>query len=622
MHVFFEDDGQLKAGTVLADNDASLQVEAVSGKRLKVKAAAVLLRFADPAPSAMIADAQRVAAELDPNFLWEVCPDEEFGFGELAQDYFGRAPAAPEAAAVAVALAAAPMYFYKRGKGRYRKAPPDALKAALASVERKKRESEQLLLWRDELCAHRLPDALRAKLPMLLYKPDKNALEWKALAAACDAARMTPLALLAQCGAIPSSHDYHFNAFLAQAFPQGTAFAAYGALPELPELPVAEVRAFSIDDATTTEIDDAFSVRALPNGHREIGIHIAAPALVIPRGSPLDAIARARLSTVYMPGRKITMLPEPVVAAFTLAEGRLVPSVSLYVEVTPDGRLVRHETRVERVPVAANLRLDTIGEAFAGAPAPGEPPWTEELRALWQTAQGLSSERGKADFARVDYSFYVDWDEASEAAEGERVRIVPRPRGSPLDKLVSELMIFVNSSWGKLLADARVAGLYRTQSNGKVKMSTRPGEHQGLGLAHYLWSSSPLRRYSDLVNQRQLLAVIAGAKPPYAENDAELFAALVDFEATYSAYGEFQSRMEHYWCLRWLLQEGVAEATGTVIRENLVRFDRLPLIVRLPEMPALAPDTQVRIAVARIDLVEATFEARYLGKADSGHSSA
>src|SRR6185312_3525995 len=107
------------------------------------------------------------------------------------------------------------------------------------------------------------------------------------------------LALLARCGAIPSSHDYHFNAFLAQAFPQGTTFGAYGALPAVPELPLAEVRAFSIDDATTTEIDDAFSVRTLPGGGREIGIHIAAPALVIARGTALDAIARGRLSTVY-----------------------------------------------------------------------------------------------------------------------------------------------------------------------------------------------------------------------------------------------------------------------------------------------------------------------------------
>jgi exoribonuclease-2 len=395
MHVLFEDDGQLKAGTVLADNDASLQVEAASGRRLKVKAAAVLLRFASPAPAALLADAQRAAAELDPNFLWEVSPEGEFGFGELAEDYFGHPPAAGEAAAVAVALAGSPMYFYKRGKGRYRKAPPEALRAALASVDRKKRESEQLALWRDELCAHRLPDALRARLPMLLYKPDKNALEWKALAAACDATRSTPLALLAQCGAIPSSHDYHFNAFLAQAFPNGTAFGPYGALPEVPELPVADAQAFSIDDATTTEIDDAFSLRSLPNGNFEIGIHIAAPAIVIPRASPLDAIARARLSTVYMPGRKITMLPEPIVDAFTLAEGRVVPSLSLYAETTPDGRLVRHSTRVERVPIAANLRLDAIGEAFAGARAPDEPPWTGELRALWQFAQSLAEGRGR-----------------------------------------------------------------------------------------------------------------------------------------------------------------------------------------------------------------------------------
>jgi exoribonuclease-2 len=434
---------------------------------------------------------------------------------------------------------------------------------------------------------------------------------------------MSPLALLAECGAIPSSHDYHFNAFLAQAFPQGTAFPPHGALVEAPELPVADVRAFSIDDATTTEIDDAFSVRALPNGNAEIGIHIAAPALVIPRGSPLDAIARARLSTVYMPGRKITMLPEQVVEAFTLAEGRSVPALSLYAEIAPDGRRVGQTTRVERVPIAANLRLDAIGEAFANKqPAPDEPPWTKELRALWQFAQGLSSDRGKAEFTRVDYSFYVDWNEAQGNIEVGRVRIVPRPRASPLDKLVSELMIFVNSSWGKLLADARVAGLYRTQSNGKVKMSTRPGEHQGLGLAHYLWSSSPLRRYSDLVNQRQLLAVLEGARPPYGENDAELFAALADFEATYSTYGEFQDRMEHYWCLRWLLQESVTEVTATVIRENLVRFARLPLIVRLSDMPALEPDTQIRVAVDRIDLVDATFESRYLGKAEPALSNA
>jgi len=153
MHVFFEDDGHLKAGTVLADNDASLQVEAASGKRLKIKAAAVLLRFAEPSPSALNADAQTLAGEIDPDFLWEVSPDDEFGFSDLARDYVGRTPLPAEAAAVALTLAGAPMYFYRRGKGRYRKAPPDALKAAIASIERKKREKSAfswLAFWRSD----------------------------------------------------------------------------------------------------------------------------------------------------------------------------------------------------------------------------------------------------------------------------------------------------------------------------------------------------------------------------------------------------------------------------------------------------------------------------------------
>ena len=610
MNVLFEDDGQLKAGAVLADNDATLQVEAVSGKRLKVKAGHVLLRFASPGPGEALADGQRLAAELDPTFLWEVSGDDEFGFADLAREYYGGAPTPAQAAAVALTLHASPMHFYKKGKGRYRKALPDALRAALASVERKAREAEQIATWTAELAARRLPGALAAKLPMLLYGPDKNALEWKALAAACDAQKTNPVALLAACGAIPSTHEYHFGRFLAEAFPQGVAFADWGALPAMPELPVANVRAFSIDDATTTEIDDAFSVRELPNGHYEVGIHIACPALALPRGSPLDRAARARLSTVYMPGHKITMLPDAAIAAFTLHEGATPPALSLLLEVAPDGAPVRHETRVQRVPVAANLRLDGVTGAFANdLPSPADPAWTSELRVLWKLARHLAAQRGKDDIQRIDYSFYVDWD----AGPDGRVAIVPRERGSPLDKLVSELMIHVNSTWGRLLAERKAAGLYRVQAGGKVKMSTRPGEHQGLGLTHYLWASSPLRRYSDLVNQRQLLAAVAGEPPPYADNDADLFAALADFEATYSRYAEFQERMEHYWCLRWLLQENVTETTARVIRENLVRCERLPLVLRVPDLPPQPADTAVRIAVARVDLLAATLECRFAG---------
>jgi exoribonuclease II len=611
MHVFFEDDGAFKAGTVLADNATSLQVEAASGKRLKIKSANVLLRFSEPSPSALLADARTLAAGLDPNFLWEVSGEREFGFADLAGEYFGRTPKPAEAAALAFCLHGSPMHFYKKGKGRYRAAPADALKAALAGAERKRHEAGELAGYVEELKAHRLPEAFRAVLPMLLYKPDKLALETRALNAACEALQTNPVALLAACGAIPSTHDYHFNRFLFEAFPQGTALPPQGEPVALPELARAAVRAFSIDDATTTEIDDAFSVRPLPNGHVEIGIHIAMPALAVPQGSALDAVARSRLSTVYMPGRKITMLPDAVIGCCTLAAGAAPPALSLYVEVAPDGTPLKHATRLERVPIAANLRLDAIDERFAEAAAPGEPEWTDELRMLWRVAQQLEAARGKPETPRTDYSFRVDW---SAAPEG-RVTILPRRRGSPLDKLVAELMIHINSTWGKLLADARVPGLYRAQQAGKVKMSTRPDPHQGLGVAQYLWASSPLRRYSDLVNQRQLLAVVAGEKPPYAEGDAELFAAAADFEVTYAQYAEFQNRMEHYWCLRWLTQEQVTETTATVMRENLVRFDALPLVTRVADLPPLAADARVRLVIGRVDLLAVTLETRYAGLA-------
>lgn len=612
MHVFFEDDGAFKAGTVLADNDTSLQVEAISGKRLKIKAANVLLRFSGPAPSIVLADAQAMAAGLDPDFLWEVSGDAEFGFAELATEYFGRAPVPSEAAALALRLHASPMHFYKKGKGRYKAAPAEALQAARAGAERKRLEAEEVAAYAAELQAYRLPPAFREKLPMLLYKPDKLALETRALAAACEAAHTHPLALLAACGAIPSTHDYHFNRFLFDAFPRGTAFPAVEEPPAAAaHLPLAAVRAFSIDDASTTEIDDAFSVRALPNGNMEIGIHIAAPALVIARGTALDAIARSRLSTVYMPGRKITMLPESVIQRFTLAAGAQPAALSLYVETTHDGAVVRQSTRAERVPIAANLRLDKISECFAADASPSDPEWSDELRMLWRLARTLEEARGKADITRIDYSFLIDWD----ALPDGHVTIAPRPRGSPLDKLVAELMIHANSSWGKVLVDAGVPGLYRTQQTGKVRMSTKPEPHQGLGVAQYLWASSPLRRYSDLVNQRQLLAVIDGAAPAYAEGDAELFAIMANFELTYSQYAELQSQMEHYWCLRWLVQENVTESEAGVVRDNLVRLDGIPLVVRVPDLPALTPGTRVRVGIGRIDLLAATIEARFIAAA-------
>ena len=617
MFVLFEEDGAFKAGTVLADNDSSLQVETSHGKRVKLKSSHVLLRFTEPGPGELLERAERGAEELDTGFLWEVCGDDEFAFPEFAAEYYGRAPSAVESATVLLRLHSAPIYFHRKGRGRFRKAPAEILQAALAGLEKKRQQAEAIERMRAELVAGRLPAELAGMLPQLLYRPDRNRIETKAFEAACVDAGLSPPRLLLKCGALASSYDFHYNRFLFEYFPEGVAFPPF-APPVTPSgLARAEVAAFSIDDATTTEIDDAFSVTPREGGGWRIGIHIAAPALGFARGSALDAIARRRLSTVYMPGNKITMLPDEAVEAFTLAAGRDCPAVSLYLDVTAALAITGYESRVEIVPIAANLRHHDIEPLFndetlerGGGP---DFPWKRELTLLWDLATVLEAGRGKAAANQnlVDNNFYVDWD--TDTADGPGyVTITPRRRGSPLDKLVAELMILANATWGKLLDEAGIPGLYRAQSGGKVRMTTVAAPHDGLGVDCYAWSSSPLRRYVDTVNQWQIVSVLTATEPAFAPKSADLMAAMRDFELTYAAYAEFQRQMERYWCLRWLRQNQPESVEAKVLRDNLVRLEAIPLVMKVPSLPLQLPGTRVRLAIEGSDLLDVDVHARYL----------
>jgi len=613
MNVFYEEDGAFKVGSILTDNTTSLQVESTHGKRSKIKAANVLLRFVQPGLVELMTHAEGIAADIDVEFLWECSPPEDFGFNELASEYFGHEPNPIEAAGTLIRLHSSPMHFYKKGKGRYKAAPPDALKSALASAEKKRLQAALQARYTNELIAFTLPPEFTDKLSHLLYKPDRNTIEVKALEAACAAIHLSPAHLLQRCGAVPSTHSYHLQRFLFENFPHGTGFAEVD-LAVCSDLPLAVDTAFSIDDATTTEIDDAFSVRELANGNWRIGVHIAAPSLGISPGSPCDDIAIQRMSTVYMPGDKITMLPDSVVQAFTLSADKVCPSLSMYIEVDAETLTVLGtESRVERIHIAANLRHDTLEPLFNEDTLAADNQdflFAAELTLLWNLAQKLEAMRGKSaenSTQQVDYNFHV---------ENDRVSISTRQRGSPIDKLVAELMIFVNSEWGKLLATNDVAGIYRTQSNGKVKMSTVPAPHQGLGVAQYLWSSSPLRRYIDFVNQRQIISLLREEPPAYKKNDTALFAVMRDFDSAYALYNEFQRNMERYWCLRWLLQENIQHAEALVLRENLVKLVHIPLISRIPSLPELPPNTRVILEIGDIDLLDLNFNARFISKVE------
>ena len=612
MNVFFEEDGDFKVGTVLADNNSSLQVETQHGKRAKIKAANVLVRFQHVSLTQFMGDSQKIAEGIDPAFLWECCGEAEFSFEQLGTEYFGRQSRPEEQAALLLRLHATPTHFYKKGKGRYKAAPADSLKAALASIERKKKQAEQQARYFGQLTRFELPEEFRPVLKALLYQPDKNSTEYKALEQASAQTRLSVPKLLEKCGALPSSHDFHFDRFLCEYFPRGPQFGDNLTTTEPEALELSGVRAFSIDDAETTEIDDAFSVSRLDNGNWQVGIHIAAPSLGIAAGSALDAEAAKRLSTVYFPGDKITMLPGAAIERFTLAEGRESAALSMYVELTPALEVVGNRSVAERIKVVANLRHDTLEAEFNEERiAAGDTGFTHgsELMLLWNFAMQLERSRGKveAGTVRADYNFYVDNDQVS---------IVERKRGSPIDKVVSELMILVNTEWGRQLALNEIPALYRVQGNGKVKMSTVPAAHQGLGVAQYIWASSPLRRYADLVNQRQLLALFRNEDPPYPPKDERLLVILRDFELAYDAYAEFQRNMERYWCLRWLLQEGVELVGAVVLRDDLVRLERIPFITRVASVPQLAPGSRVELAISGIDLLEVSLHCEFTRRLD------
>jgi exoribonuclease-2 len=635
-YALFDDAGKFLAGRVISEAEGSMQIELDSGKRVKVKTANVLLRFDKPAPAELIGAAQALMSEIDLDLAWEFAPDEEFGFADLAREYFDAGASADKQAAALFRLFDAPHYFRRAGKGRFRKAPEETVKAALLGIERKKQQAALIERWAGEIVAGQCPAPVREQIYRILFKPDKNAPEYKAVVEAARRGQRSPLDLLQAAGAIASPYQFHWRRFLFEQFPQGTGFPALAAPPIKDDLPLAAVQAFSIDDAATTEIDDALSVQGLGSGTVTFGVHIAAPGLAIAPDAALDKVARARLSTVYMPGWKLTMLPGDVVQAYTLIAGRDCPAVSIYLrfdEATLD--LQGFETRLERVPIVSNLRHDqldgVITDASLRGEAPADYPHAAELAFAYRLAREWKARReqvrGKPEtFTRPDYSFHLDHDGQTEPDGTERVGITVRPRGAALDLIVAEAMILANSHWGGWLAELGVPGIYRSQASLapgiKVRRGTRPLPHAGMGVAQYTWATSPLRRYVDLVNQWQIIACArhgrtAALAAPFKPKDTALFAIISAFDAAYGAYGDFQHGIERYWTLRWIEQNTVAELDAAVMKDGLVRAQTLPLVFRVPGAEALPRGALVRARVTGIDLLTLDLHANLLQRLDA-----
>lgn len=643
MFALFDEAGKFLTGRILSEAEASIQVELDSGKRVKVKTANVLLKFDKPAPAELLAAAQPLSQSIELDLAWEFAPEDEFGFGDLAGVYFQDPPTLPQQVAALLRLFEAPHYFRRAGKGRFKKAPAEIIQQALAAIEKKRLLQLQIEEWAAALGRGECPQPVREQLYKILFKPDKNAPEYKAVVEASRATHLAPLELLQKAGAIDSPYQFHWRRFLFENFPKGYGFPPLDAPEIRDELPLAAVQAFSIDDSATTEIDDALSVQGLGEGTVTIGIHIAAPGLALQRGDAIDNVGRTRLSTVYMPGYKLTMLPDEVVQRYTLQAGRDCPAVSLYVALDEATLEIRgHETRLERVPIAHNLRhdqLDTVVTAeWLENPefehqndTPALSDLRKQLSFLYRWAQHLKAQReqvrGKPEtFNRPDYTFKLVGNEGAEPTGREQVVIGTRQRGAPLDLMVAEAMILANSTWGQWLAEHGVPGIYRSQASlapgVKVRMGTKALPHAGIGVKAYAWSTSPLRRYTDLVNQWQIIACARHGKTaalaaPFRPKDAELFAIVSGFDAAYSAYNGYQAAIERYWTLKYLQQNGISELVATVFKDNLARADELPLVLPVLGAQELPRGAKVRVKLGEIDEVALDVKGTVIERLDT-----
>ncbi|AGF49318.1 ribonuclease catalytic domain-containing protein [Candidatus Kinetoplastidibacterium galati] len=623
MYVFYDEGNAFKTGSVISETDNTLQVISEHGKHIKIKQSNCLFKFDSPDPLTLMKEAVILSKEIDTNFLWECSPNNNFNAIDLATEYFGHNPTNIEYVSVLILLHNSPIYFYKKGTGKYISATQSAISSALINIEKKKLIEQEQEYLKNQMTNGILPKIICENAELLITNPDKKSIYWKALNAACIELQKSPEQLLLSLKTWPSPLTLFKKRFIYVNFPNGLDFPEFDDIRVIKNLDLSDNEIYSIDDKNTTEIDDGLSVKELENGEIEVGIHIAAPGLGINPGSTYDRNARFRASTVYMPSEKIQMQPDEIIKKFSLAKGKEVPALSLYVVFDRNCIITKSRSCTELVKVKENLRINHLEEEYTESNLDNPEKdiiYSHWIRPLWKIAKKLNSarqiNRGFPDNnSYTDFSFYLEGDTNDP---NSIVHIEKRRRNSPINLVVSEFMILANNLWGGLLKKYNVPGIYRSQQPmSRVKIGTIPLPHSGIGVPQYIWSTSPLRRYIDLVNQWQLISIVENeiAAPlfsPFRSRGNDLLSIIQEFEIRYSAISNFQNEIENYWSIKWLIQNGIKRTNAHVIKDNLVKLSEVPIFADIMGMPKNLKGTIIEVEITDIDELNCKLICKYI----------
>jgi len=407
------------------------------------------------------------------------------------------------------------------------------------------------------------------------------------------------------------------------------------------------LQAVTIDDAYTEERDDALSLEVVDAGadaggqRYRVGIHIADAGALIPRNGAIDREADRRMSTLYLPEGAIGMLPPGLSSRLgSLDPQEARQAMSLLVHVNASGEVSDWEITPSLIRCADSLTYEEADRALEEE----DSPWHQMLSDLGRAAQAMR--RGR----EADGAVNVDQPEMSiRAHQSGEVEVRVLQRSSPARQTVSELMILCNTLLAEFCRREGLPAVYRYQvapdlsglafdpRNGAevpplsaaegalqryqlvrrlrpAELDTSPAPHGGLGVPAYIQASSPLRRYPDLVMQRQISHFLGSGRPLYPTE--ELSSLVYRAEVQLRELARLEEQRKRYWFLKYLQHsrlkgsgpEEDAEIFAATVLENnpgrraLLELAEFPFKVRAELSRTLSPGDTVTLTLQGVDL--------------------
>jgi exoribonuclease II len=632
----FLDEGRLKPGLVVHEQANHVTVAEAGGRERSVARDLIMVRHPEhkvtrenlaAAVATLEAEQTQLAAELDLNLLWEVVREQgrNFSAEELAELFFGRR----SAAATAVMLGALfndRLYFIRR---------------RLEFVARSSEQVERLRVQYDRVrlrseSSRNTRNLIRGVLEDGLVPPPDEAVPLIAelrryldnpftrnrdLTAMIEAAvtEITPpeaaYEILERLGAAPPGPRFVIIGGVRTGFSEA-ALAEAGRIVAPVREASDDVGAVTIDDDDTVEVDDALSCETLPDGGLRVRIHIALVADFVPQRGPMDREAAARATTVYLPEATIRMLPDRIACdAASLIAGEERHVLTTDVRLSAMGDITSYSIYPSRIRVGARLSYDDCDALLASEAGTAE---ALALRGMHDAALKLRDRRRAAGALLI----YRREPKIKVRDDGE-IELTLIDTMSPSRQLVAELMVLSNYAAARWAADNRVPIIYRVQpivggdyAAQRPRLSLHPEFHAGVGLDYYAQASSPIRRYMDLVLQRQLLAALA--QPPSVAYQAdELLTVLANAEAAEAEGKELERRAKRYWILRYLERTAIGRPLeATAFRDGAsAELDAYAVRGALRGAPNLASQSRIMVRIARVEPLHGWLGLDYLSTA-------